>query len=477
MNDLLPRPLAELLGQVPELAETYLVGGCVRDWLLGAPVKDFDLEVFGVAYDPLFRTLKRWGRVDLVGRSFGVIKLTVAPGQTFDFSLPRRDSKVAPGHKGFAIEFDPSLPPREAAARRDFTINSLMWNPHRSELLDFFCGQEDLQRRILRHTSPAFREDPLRVLRGMQFAARFNLTAAPETVSLCHSIASEYDELAQERVGEEWFKWAALATVPSAGLRFLRESGWLSHFPELAALPNVPQNPEWHPEGDVWTHTLHCVDALAGLAGWREANRETRIVLSLATLAHDFAKPASTHPELRDGRERLVSPGHEAAGGPLAESFLQRLKTPTGIIARIVPLVVNHLAHLQEPTARAIRRLALRLAPATIDELALLMTADASGRPPKPVGEPPGVTRLRAAATKLTLAATAPKPLLLGRHLIQHGYRPGPNFSPILAAAFEAQLDGAFTDLAGAEAWFAAHDQTIDPSREAPRPPTQEIPS
>ncbi|HRI16226.1 MAG TPA: polynucleotide adenylyltransferase [Verrucomicrobiota bacterium] len=454
MNELLPSPLANLLEGTPELAESYLVGGCVRDWLLGTPIKDFDVEVFGLDYESLVNVLRRWGRADLVGRSFGVVKLTVASGETYDFALARRDSKVAPGHKGFAVEFDPNLTPREAAARRDFTINSLMWNPRRRELLDFFGGEADLRQKRLRHTSAAFSEDPLRVLRGMQFASRFSLTVEPETLALCQSIQSRFAELAVERVRDEWFKWAAQATVPSAGLRFLRDSGWLIHFPEIAALVGVPQDPQWHPEGDVWIHTLHCLDALVELGDWRAASTETRIVLSLATLAHDFAKPACTRTELREGRERTISPGHEAAGGPVAESFLHRVGTPAQYVGRIVPLVKHHLAHLQDPTPRAVRRLAHRLAPATITELMIVMTADASGRPPLPRGEPPGVLRLREAADQLALAETAPRPMLLGRHLVERGLLPGPEFGRLLAAAFEAQLDGQFLNLEDAKKWL-----------------------
>lgn len=469
MNELLPRRLARLLQTSPDLAETYLVGGCVRDALLGTTVKDFDLEVFGMDYEGLVRVLRRHGRVDLVGRSFGVIKLTVAPGETYDFTLPRRDSKVAPGHKGFTVEFDPQLTPQEAACRRDFTINALMWNPHRQELLDFFGGKKDLQDRTLRHTSPAFVEDPLRVLRGMQFAARFQLTAASETLELCRSIQSTFTELPAERVREEWFKWAAQSTLPSAGLRFLRDSGWLRHFPEIDRLCGVEQDAEWHPEGDVWTHTLHCLDALVGLPGWKSSDRETRIVLMMATLAHDFAKPECSHRELREGRERIVSPGHEVAGGPRAEAFLQRFGTPPGWIARVVPLVTHHLAHLQDPTPRAVRRLALRLAPATIEELILLMTADASGRPPKPAGEPTNATRLRMAAAELQLAATSPQPILKGRHLLALGFPAGPRLGPLLAAAFEAQLDGAFSDLTGAQEWFTSHHE-LPPPHHSPTP-------
>jgi tRNA nucleotidyltransferase (CCA-adding enzyme) len=451
--DRLPPALVRLLRETPELARAYLVGGCVRDWRLGVPGKDFDIEVFGLDYDTLVNALSRRGRADLVGRSFGVVKLTVE-GDTFDFSVPRRDSKVAPGHTGFAVEFDPSITPREAAARRDFTINSLMFDPRRRELLDFFGGEADLRARVLRHTSDAFPEDPLRVLRGMQFAARFDLNAAAETVALCRRIAGNFSELATERVLGEWLKWATKSVVPGAGLRFLRDCGWLEHFPEVAALVGAPQDPEWHPEGDVWTHTLHCLDALATLPEWRGTDEETRGALSFAVLAHDFAKPSCTHTTERAGRLRVVSPGHEAAGGPLAESFLRRLGAPNALIGRVPPLVTNHLAHLQEATPRAVRRLANRLAPATIRELATVMIADAFGRPPKPREIPAGVTELLEAAERLDLQAQAPRPILQGRHLIERGMKPGPGFGKILDAAFEAQLEGVFGDLSGALDWL-----------------------
>ena len=304
MSAWIPDELRQILGETPELARAFLVGGCVRDWLLGAANKDFDVEVFGVNCEQLAGALARWGRTDLVGRSFGVVKLTTHDGNTFDFSIPRRDSKVAPGHKGFEVTFDPAITPREAAARRDFTLNALMFDPRRGEVLDFFGGQEDLRNRVLRHTSAAFAEDPLRVLRGMQFAARFDLTAAPETIEECRRIKGGYAELAVERVRDEWFKWAAKSTKPSAGLKFLEDTEWLEHFPEVNALRGVPQDPEWHPEGDVFTHTCHCCDALAELPEWRGADETTRQVLMLAMLAHDFAKPQTTHEAEREGRDR-----------------------------------------------------------------------------------------------------------------------------------------------------------------------------
>src|SRR3954451_21798010 len=172
MLDFLTEELRRILLETPEIKQTYLVGGCVRDWLLGMPVKDYDVEVFGVSYEELTGALARWGKTDLVGRSFGVVKLNTRTGACYDFTIPRRDSKIAPGHKGFSIAFDASLEPRDAAARRDFTINSLIDDPRQPAVLDFFGGQTDLKSRVPRRTSEAFVQDPLRVLRAIQPAAR-----------------------------------------------------------------------------------------------------------------------------------------------------------------------------------------------------------------------------------------------------------------------------------------------------------------
>jgi tRNA nucleotidyltransferase (CCA-adding enzyme) len=453
MFGMIPETLSVVLERTPELGRAYLVGGCVRDWLLGRECKDFDIEVFGVDYGGLVKALTVWGRTDLVGRSFGVVKLTVRSGQTFDFSIPRRDSKVAPGHKGFEVAFDAALTPAEAVLRRDFTINALMYDPRERRLLDWVGGEADLRARVLRHTGPAFVDDPLRVLRGMQLAGRYDLRADAGTVTLCRGIQNAFGELAGERVREEWFKWAARSAVPSAGLHFLRETEWLRHFPEIHALAGIPQDADWHPEGDVFVHTCHCCDALAGLPGWQEADEASRIVYMLAVLTHDLGKTTTTQVGERDGIQRIVSPGHEEAGGPLTESFLERIHAPAAVRERVVPLVTNHLAHLRHVTDRAVRRLARRLEPENIRGLSLVITADHHGRPPLPRHAPPGLFELRKTATRLAVEAAAPKPILLGRHLIERGLPPGREIGRWVRAAYEAQLEGKFQDLAGALHW------------------------
>ncbi len=427
----------------------------MRDALLGLPSKDIDIEVFGLSYDELLNTLKKWGRTDLVGRSFGVVKLTVENGHTYDFTIPRRDSKVGDGHKGFAIEFDSSLTLQEAASRRDFTINSLMYDPRRCELLDFFGGEADLHNRILRHTSPAFSEDPLRVLRGMQFAGRFDFVGAPETLSLCRTMVDSYSELPLERIEWEWVKWAAKSTKPSRGLQWLRDTGWMIHYPELTALTNTPQDAEWHPEGDVFTHTSHCCDALASMRDWQDAPEKDRVAYMLAMLTHDFGKPTTTVEVWQKGRQRITSPGHESAGVRLAASFLERLHIPQAVRDRVLPLVANHMVTGDHWSDKAVRRLARRLNPENIDGLCLIMTADAAGRPPLPPHLPKTVVELRRTAQKLAVHRGPPEPILLGRHLLEDGWTPSPQLGRALQLAYEAQLEGDFDNLEGAKQWIS----------------------
>ncbi len=454
----LPPPLTAALQALRSAGgRPHLTGGCVRDWLLGLAPKDFDIEVFGLDYETMGRVLAPFGSTDLVGRSFGVLKLRLGSVE-YDFSMPRRESKIGAGHRGFAIAPDPHLTEAEAAARRDFTINAIAYDPLADRLIDPHGGVADLKKKILRHTSAAFAEDPLRVLRGMQLAARFDLTMAPDTVALCRSIRDSFKELPVERVWAEWDKWATLAAKPSAGLVVLKETKWIILFNEVAAIDEVPQDPEWHPEGDVFVHTCHCLNSLVAQPAWRDGSPLTRRVLSFAVLAHDFGKATTTRQAERRGRMRWLSPGHEAAGGPLTETFLQRIGAPLDLVNHVRPLVLHHLAHHHgqaEFRATTIRRLARKITPATIDELIAVMMADHLGRPPLVAADTVvRIEQLRSLAHQLALEHAAPKPIVQGRHLIALGARPGPQFAPALEAAFESQLDGAFADEAGGIEWM-----------------------
>ena len=471
LGSLIPAELRRILSETPALAEAYIVGGAVRDALLGFSSKDLDLEVFGVSYDQLAKALSPWGRTDLVGKSFGVLKLRAASGVVYDFSLPRRDSKRGPGHKGFEIDLLPNVTLKEAAGRRDFTINALMFDPRREQVLDFFDGQGALERRILRHTTPAFVEDPLRVLRGMQLAGRFDLKADPETLALCRQIRAGYGELVPDRIRDEWCKWAAKSARPSAGLRFLDESGWIEHYPELAALRTTAQDPEWHPEGNVFLHTGHCLDALSGLPEWRAADETTRLVWTFAVLTHDFGKSVTTHEALKEGRWRVISPGHDEAGVNLAAAFLRRIHLPEHLIGRVLPLVAQHMAHLWTLTERSVRKLSKRLEPETIESLCVVLTADHMGRPPLPQVVPESVRELRRLAAKLNVQAAAPRRILTGSHLLELRIPPGRDLGSLLEHAYELQLEGEIATLADAYRWLAG--QSVVPlstaSREALR--------
>jgi len=421
----------------------FLVGGSVRDALRGRPVADLDVEVFGVEPRALRALLEEEWRLDEVGESFAVLKLR---HHAIDVSLPRRERKTGARHRDFEVVADPHLSIADAARRRDFTINSMLMDLRTDEVVDPFGGARDLELRVLRHTSERFAEDPLRVLRGMQFAARFGLEPAPETVALSSTIP--FEGLAPERVFEEWRKLVVRGDQISRGLAFLRETGWVRHFPELQALVDCPQDPRWHPEGDVWTHTLHVMDAFARQ---RLGDDWEDLVVGFASLCHDFGKPRTT---TREGG-RIRSLGHEAAGEPPTRSFLARLTRQSALQEQVVPLVRHHLKPRQlfdaNASDNAVRRLAHKVG--RIDRLVRVARADAAGRPPLPPDDASG-RWLLLRAEALTLADHRPAPLVLGRHLVARGLEPGPRFGPILERCFEAQLDGEFTSLEGALAYL-----------------------
>jgi tRNA nucleotidyltransferase (CCA-adding enzyme) len=326
------------------------------------------------------------------------------------------------------------------------------------ELLDFFGGAEDLRNRVLRATSEAFAEDPLRVLRGMQFACRFDLTLEPGTAAMCRSIVDQYGTIAKERVADEFMKWAVKSSRPGRIAEYLAASGWDVHFPEIGRLTGIPQDAHWHPEGDVGTHTMFVVDAAARIANRDKVTGDDRAGLIFAALSHDFAKATTTMLREREGKMRWTSWGHEADGGPMARAFLERIGIKSAIVDRVVPMVENHLASSsigREATPRAVRRLAMRLAPATITDLLRLIEADYSGRPPLPTGLPEGALRIREMAEAQAVDHGPQAPLILGRHVMPYfDDQPGKHIGEVTAAAYEAQADGAFSNLEEALQWL-----------------------
>src|SRR5437764_1644067 len=282
-----------------------LVGGCVRDELMRRQPKDWDVEIYGVDPSRVREILDRFGEVNVVGEAFTVYKI----GAHLDISLPRRERKTGRGHRAFIVEGDPAMTVEDATLRRDFTINAILEDPLTGEVIDPFRGREDLAAQILRAVSAkAFSEDSLRVLRAAQFAARFEFDIDEQTADLCRSI--DLSDLPAERIWGEMEKLLLRARRPAIGVDWLRKLGAIDQlFPELKALIEVPQDPEWHPEGDVFVHTCLVVDRARSLVDDLDYPRQVTVML--AALCHDFGKPATT--AFVDGRIR--SRDHEDAGG------------------------------------------------------------------------------------------------------------------------------------------------------------------
>lgn len=426
-----------------------LVGGCVRDELMGQQPKDWDLEVYGIEASRLRELLDRFGDVNVVGEAFTVYKL----GAHLDISVPRRERKSGRGHRAFIIEGDPAMTIEEATRRRDFTINAILQDPLTQEIIDPFEGREDIARGILRAVSvDTFGEDSLRVLRAVQFAARFEFELSPETAELCRKI--DLSDLPAERVWGEIEKLLLRAQHPSIGLGWMHTLGVLDQlFPEINALIDVPQDPEWHPEGDVFTHTRLVIDRARELI--EDLPYAKQITVMLASLCHDFGKPAVT--AFVDGRIR--SREHEEGGVGPTESFLDQLNMHTldgyDVRAQVIALVRNHLKPGEfykkqlEVSVGAFRRLARKC---DLDLLYRVAKADSLGRNADWVPRENWYTaeaqewfieRVR----ELELEQGAPAPILMGRHLLEMGMQPGPQVGEITKAVYEMQLDGRVTTL------------------------------
>lgn len=429
-----------------------LVGGCVRDAIIGgghAP-KDIDVEVYGLTFAAVAEALSGMGRVDEVGKSFGVLK--VRAGDTdLDINVPRRERKIGAGHRGFEVAPDMTLSFAEASARRDFTMNAILLDPQTGEIVDCHGGVDDIRAGILRHTSRAFAEDPLRVLRAVQFAARFGFTLAPETAALCRSLADSYAELPVERVWVEFEKIGTKGRRLTAALKVLAETGWEFHFPQIFALHGVPQDAGWHPEGDVHVHSGLAGDQAARLADDAGLTGADRFVVVMAALLHDLGKVTHT----QQAGDRITSKGHASAGVEPAQAFLRSVACPEHLTARIVPLIREHMCCIDRPSKPAVRRLARRLVPATMAELAIVCGADRKGRGDTDAPNPAEAWLEMAAG--LSVTERPAKGLLTGDHLIAAGMVPGPAFKPVLADALAAQDAGEFEDEAGALTWMREH--------------------
>ena len=410
--------------------KTYFVGGCVLDELLGLESKDIDMEVHGIEPAELEKIIDGAGTRAEFGKSFGVYSLR---GTHIDIAMPRRESATGRGHKDFKIYVDPYIGEKKAAMRRDFTIGALMKDTLSGEVLDFFGGLQDLSCGVIRHVNDAsFSEDPLRVLRAAQFAARLGFTVAEETRALCEKM--DLSALARERVFEELKKALLGSLKPSVFFEFLRSANALDvWFPELAALIGVEQNAKHHAEGDVWVHTMMVLDEAAK----RRESPKRPLALMLAALTHDFGKAICTE---NIGGE-IHAYGHETKGLPLIERFLKRITNEKGLIECVLNLAEFHM----KPNTKAAHGSSVKSTNKMFwdakepNDLILLALSDAHGKiAPRPFFDTEPFLWERFAIYKEYMA----RPYVAGRDLVEAGLEPSAAFSEILSYAHKLRLAG-----------------------------------
>ena len=430
-----------------------IVGGYVRDALLYLRSKDIDIELYNLhSLDEIETLLKPFGKLNLVGKSFGVIKLKTKD-LDIDFSPPRTESKLTAGHKGFNIRYDFTLDFATAARRRDFTINAIGYNPQTNTLLDPYGGVDDLSaKRLMCVDETTFVEDPLRPLRAVQFAARFDLTCDLVLLNLCKKMIAEgaLEELPKERIFEEFKKLFLLSPKPSIGMELLREMGALPFFSPLDLFEHTPQDPLTHSEGNVWKHTLMTLDVMATL---RTGDTKRDLARMFAMLLHDCAKPTTT--VINNGE--INAPKHAKAGVEIAKIFLEKITDEHALPDDVLPLIRYHgkVRKFYENSASIPDILHLSTC-VCIEELILVSQADVLGRGFAPEHFKAGEW-LYSLAKKLGVLRSAPKPLLMGRDLIALGLIPSEAFKIILDSAYEAQLNQEFFTHEEARIWLKAY--------------------
>ena len=421
-------------------SQAVIVGGSVRDYFLQLPIKDYDIEVYGLSkIEELETILSKFGSVNLVGKSFGVLKF-VYQGMEYDFSFPRLESKVGVGHCGFDVICNGSMEFKDASLRRDFTINAMGYNIETKEFLDPYNGREDIKNRTLKHiNSKSFIEDPLRVYRAVGFCARFNFKLDSNTERLCQNMVKNGDleELPKERVYTEFKKLFLKSQKPSIGFELMKKLGILRYFPELNAIINIPQDKKYHPEGDVWIHTMMSIDAMVKL---KSDNERDNLRLFYATLCHDFGKATTT--KIVDNRVRAIS--HEQAGLEPTKSFLYRITNEHSFINSILPLVKYHLSPSQlfssNSSIKAVARLATKV---NIEELIIVAKADFLGRTTEEakIGVYYAGDWLLEMAKSINIENRPLDNLLQGRDLIKIGLKPSKEFKYILDKIYELQIN------------------------------------
>lgn len=425
----------EMAGKIAGLVaekggKAYFVGGYVRDALLGIENKDIDIEVHGISHSDLAQILDSLGQRITIGESFGIFNLK---GYALDIAMPRKEEARGQGHRDFAIFVDPFIGTEAAARRRDFTINALMQDVLTGRIVDHFGGQEDLRCGILRHVNDdSFGEDPLRVLRAAQFAARFEFSVAEETVQLCRQV--DLRHLPGERIEGELKKALLKAAKPSGFFKVLRQMDQLDvWFPELKALIGVEQNPVYHGEGDVWNHTMMVLDEAARL----RHKAENPYWFMLSALVHDFGKAVST----ADKNGVIHSYGHETEGLPLVDAFLRRITTESKLIRYVKNMTQLHMRPNTVAHANSAPKVTTKLFDESVDPegLICLALADDRGR----ILAQPAVSTEDFLYARLELfRELMARPYVMGRDLIDAGLKPGAEFTKILEYAHKLRLAG-----------------------------------
>ena len=440
----LPEILEDILKDLQEIGATpIIVGGSVRDFFLNIPVKDYDIEIFGIdSLETIQKSLEKFASVKMVGKSFGVLTLRVNE-YDFDFALPRIEKKIGNTHQDFEIITNANLSFKEAAIRRDFTINAIGYDFCTKDFLDPFNGINDLKNRVLKYIDDkTFIEDSLRVYRAIQFSARFDFSLDEKTFELCKKIVqnNELHFLPKERIYEEFKKLFLKSSKPSIGFELLKDLGVLKYFPELKALISCVQDPIYHPEGDVWIHTMMCLDELSRILKEENIVDEYRkLYLFYAILCHDFGKPFCT----KEINGKITSHKHESLGIEPTISFLSKLTNEKKFIEIVSSLVKNHLIpfqlYLAESSLKAIKRLSLKV---NIEDLCLVCLADCLGRTILDKEKCPKATSwVLNKAKELDIHNEPIKPIVQGRDLIELGFKPSDKFKEILEFAFDLQID------------------------------------
>ena len=421
----LAKAVAEKGGRV------FYVGGFVRDALMGRESKDIDVEAHGISYASLQSVLETLGTPLVNGVSFGVFGLK---GSNLDIALPRKEKLTGRGHRDFAVFVDPGIGPEEAAGRRDFTVNAMLQDVLTGEILDFYGGRDDLKKGVIRHVRDAsFPEDPLRVLRAAQFSARFGFRIAEETVRLCS--AMDLSALSRERVAEELKKAMLTAPAPSVFFEQLRNMDQLSYwFPETEALIGISQDPSFHPEGDVWTHTMMVLDEAAKL----RPQAKQPFPFMLSALCHDFGKPSTT--EYFNGKIHAYH--HETEGIKPASDLIDRLTSEKRLKQYVLNMVELHM----RPNLLIARRSGEKAYMKTFDlscepeDLLLLARADylGCGLGKGDYAEHGRILNERYRQYRELMA----RPYVTGADLLAAGITPGTDYSDALAFAHKTRLAG-----------------------------------